>query len=178
MVGYAGLDAIKRERPDLVLLDLRMPDLSGIEVLERVRDVPEWRDIPFVVVSASVLRDEEKVALEAGARAFVRKPINESQLLECIKDVIGVRYVYAGNQTDPVADVSAFDDSGENVVDLVLLSALKDAALGGDIMTLNKLMPELEGSSPALTQNIRLYLDNYDYEAIISLLEARIAKKI
>jgi DNA-binding NarL/FixJ family response regulator len=71
--GEAALDAIERLRPDVVLLDLRMPDIDGLEVLERMRDVVPAPRCRVLLVSASLDEDIERIALAAGAAGCVSK---------------------------------------------------------------------------------------------------------
>ena len=71
--GEAALEAIHRLRPDVVLLDLRMPDLDGFEVLERLRDVDPPPACRVLIVSASLDEDIERAALAAGAAGCVSK---------------------------------------------------------------------------------------------------------
>jgi two-component system, NtrC family, C4-dicarboxylate transport response regulator DctD len=76
--GQAGLDAVVRNRPDLILLDLQMPRMSGLTLLKQVRDV-EAR-VPIIVISAT---EDSKVAAEAlrhGAVAFIPKPFDPRQV--------------------------------------------------------------------------------------------------
>jgi two-component system, NarL family, nitrate/nitrite response regulator NarL len=71
--GEAALEAIERLRPDVVLLDLRMPDLDGFEVLERLRDADPPAACRVLIVSASLDEDIERAALAAGAAGCVSK---------------------------------------------------------------------------------------------------------
>lgn len=71
--GEAALEAIERLRPDVVFLDLRMPDLDGFDVLERLRDADPPPTCRVVIVSASLDEETERAALAAGAVACVSK---------------------------------------------------------------------------------------------------------
>jgi DNA-binding NarL/FixJ family response regulator len=71
--GEAALDAIERLLPDIVLLDLRMPDVDGFGVLERLRDLDPAPTCRVVIVSASLDEDTERAARAAGAAACVSK---------------------------------------------------------------------------------------------------------
>ncbi len=77
-LGEAGLQEIAYHRPDVVLLDLGLPDLDGIDVLKRLRD---WSDVPVLILS---VRDQETVkvaALESGADDYVTKPFSTAELI-------------------------------------------------------------------------------------------------
>lgn len=76
--GKLGLQEAAFQRPDVVLLDLGLPDMDGIDVLKRLR---EWSDVPVLILS---VRDQEKVkveALEAGADDYVTKPFSTAELI-------------------------------------------------------------------------------------------------
>jgi DNA-binding NarL/FixJ family response regulator len=88
--GPEALLAIAREPPDLVLLDLVMPGMNGLEVCRRLRDDPSTRTLPIVTITAS--GDQEKVtALEAGADDFVQKPFNQAELLARVASLVRIK---------------------------------------------------------------------------------------
>jgi two-component system response regulator MprA len=80
--GESGLSSINAARPDAVLLDVMMPLLDGLKTLERMRAEPTMKQIPVVMLSAS-LSDQQR-ALNAGARFFLRKPYCGADLLEAL----------------------------------------------------------------------------------------------
>jgi DNA-binding NarL/FixJ family response regulator len=78
--GEAALEAIERLRPDVVLLDLRMPDLDGLAVLERLRDLDPPPDCRVLIVSASLDEETERVARAAGAAGCVSKELARADI--------------------------------------------------------------------------------------------------
>ena len=78
--GEAALDAIASVRPDVVLLDLRMPDIDGLEVLERLRDLDPPSQCRVLLVSASLDEDIERAALAAGAVGCVSKEMARADI--------------------------------------------------------------------------------------------------
>jgi len=86
--GREAIDSIKALRPDLVLLDLRLPEISGFEVCRIIKSDNELRNIPVIIFTASVNGLEEKMK-EMGADAYLPKPFEPDQLLEKIKSIIG-----------------------------------------------------------------------------------------
>ena len=85
--GSLGLDLAKRLRPDLVLLDLHLPDISGEEVLQNVRESPSIADTVVVVCSADVSPGQTRRLIDAGANAYLTKPIDLSDLFEMVRRV-------------------------------------------------------------------------------------------
>jgi two-component system cell cycle response regulator DivK len=83
--GADGVSLAVAHRPDLVLMDIQLPDIDGIEVLRRIREVKELDGMPVVAVSASVMPDDQQKIVTSGFDAFVTKPINLKQFLETVK---------------------------------------------------------------------------------------------
>ena len=80
--GHAALDAVDRQPPQLVILDLGLPDLDGIEVCRRLR---EGRSVPIVVLSARGAERDKVAALDAGADDYVTKPFGSEELLARVR---------------------------------------------------------------------------------------------
>jgi adenylate cyclase len=88
--GTAALERVADGSPDVVLLDIRMPDLDGYEVCRRIRSDPEHAYLPIIMVTSA--EDEERVrALEAGADDFVAKPLNGPELLARVRSLIRIK---------------------------------------------------------------------------------------
>jgi CheY-like chemotaxis protein len=87
--GASGLQAVRRHRPDLVLLDLQLPDMHGLQILETLRSDPQTADVPVVMLSASAMDEDVRSALERGANAYWTKPLDfgrfEHDLLEVLQ---------------------------------------------------------------------------------------------
>jgi two-component system KDP operon response regulator KdpE len=80
--GQSALDLVARFRPDVVILDLGLPDLDGIEVLHGIRG---WNRVPVVVLSARASSEEKVTALDAGADDYVTKPFEMNELLARVR---------------------------------------------------------------------------------------------
>ena len=86
--GRVGLAKAREHRPDLVLLDLRLPDLDGFSVCEELVDSPETCDIPIIIVSGSDRPDVVRTSRAAGCEFFVRKPYDPNALLTLIQHAL------------------------------------------------------------------------------------------
>ena len=88
MLGGMALDLAKEHAPDLVLLDLHLPDIGGDEVLARLKGDPATRDIPVVVFSADATRRQTEELVAAGAQDYLTKPIRVADLLAAVDAVL------------------------------------------------------------------------------------------
>ena len=79
--GELALRAAAIDPPELILLDIRMPDMNGFEVCQRLKAMPETRDVPVIFVSAVTETDEKVQGFEFGAVDFVTKPYQRNELL-------------------------------------------------------------------------------------------------
>jgi CheY-like chemotaxis protein len=86
--GLQALDLLARERPDLVLLDVFLADVNGIEVLKRLRALPGGKDLPVLIVTASTDHDLQRCAMELGAIGFLTKPIGHSELIAWLEKAL------------------------------------------------------------------------------------------
>ena len=83
--GTEGLSLASSQCPDLILLDLGLPDIDGMEVISKIR---EWSSVPILVISARALEDDKVLALDAGADDYITKPFGNSELLARIRTAL------------------------------------------------------------------------------------------
>ncbi len=88
MQGRLGIDLAREHRPDLILLDLNLPDMLGDEVLAALKADPRMRDIPVIMVSADAMGDRIEQLLAAGAAAYLTKPYRVTEFLRVIHDTL------------------------------------------------------------------------------------------
>jgi len=80
--GHEGLCLAQALAPDLILMDIVMPDIGGLEVIRRLREIPSCRGVAIIAVSASAGADVQGDAVAAGANAFVAKPVDMRLLMQ------------------------------------------------------------------------------------------------
>lgn len=83
--GEEALRFVKSENPDLVITDIMMPYINGLQVLERVKNDPETCDIPFIILSSKALSQDIVKGLELGGDDYITKPFNPDEMLLRIK---------------------------------------------------------------------------------------------
>ena len=83
-----AIPIISQEKPDVILLDIMMPDISGLEVLRYMRREPDLAMIPVIVVSAKSMPGDIKTGLEAGASLYLTKPVGFQDLKQAVEKVL------------------------------------------------------------------------------------------
>lgn len=86
--GETGLAKLADEIPDVVLLDMRMPGIDGLEVMRRMKRDPRFSDVPVIFVSANAQETAKRAALGAGGKFFLEKPFESRVLLDAIQRVL------------------------------------------------------------------------------------------
>ena len=87
--GAVAVEWARQYRPDLILMDLQLPDLSGLEATQQIKADPETSSIPIVAVTAFAMTGDEKKALDHGCDAYVAKPIVLRDFLNLVTGFIG-----------------------------------------------------------------------------------------
>jgi two-component system, cell cycle response regulator DivK len=83
--GEEGVRLAESERPDLILMDIQLPVLDGHEATRRIKQNPELRHIPIIVVTSYALSGDDQKAMAAGSDAYMAKPFSPRQLLATIR---------------------------------------------------------------------------------------------
>ena len=91
--AFSAVAEVRKQQPDLIILDLGLPAGDGFVVLERLRTNTHFAIIPVIVVSGRDLQANKERALKAGARAYLQKPWNDAELLALIRQLVGVEAV-------------------------------------------------------------------------------------
>ena len=86
--GGEALAAAERERPDIILMDVQLPSVSGLEAARRIKARADLRHIPIVAVTSFALSGDEKKAFAAGCDAYVAKPYDPRELLKLIQKLL------------------------------------------------------------------------------------------
>jgi CheY-like chemotaxis protein len=91
--GQEALEVIKRKSPDLILLDVMMPKMSGFEVCKRLKNDPATSDIPVIMVTALNELGDIKRGIESGTDDFLSKPVNKLELLTRVKTMLKLKHL-------------------------------------------------------------------------------------
>ncbi len=89
--GEEALDMAMRERPDLIIMDMELPKLSGLEVTRKLRETPAFSSIPIIAVTAYAMKGDKEKFVDGGCDAYLSKPINTRELPGVIAQMLQSR---------------------------------------------------------------------------------------
>jgi two-component system cell cycle response regulator DivK len=88
--GMDAMDIARQHRPALILMDIQLPEVSGLEVTRWLKDDPELRDIPVVAVTAFAMKGDEERIKSGGCEAYISKPISIAGFIETVRHYAGI----------------------------------------------------------------------------------------
>jgi len=86
--GEEAFEIAKQERPDLIIMDVQLPKMSGLEVTRKLREIPEFNRTPIIAVTAYAMKGDEEKALDAGCSGYLSKPIRARELPNLIAKML------------------------------------------------------------------------------------------
>ncbi len=87
--GLEAIDLAREHRPDLILMDIQLPEVSGLEVTKWIKEDDELRSIPIIAVTAFAMKGDEERIRQGGCEAYLSKPISVGKFLETVKAYLG-----------------------------------------------------------------------------------------
>jgi two-component system, cell cycle response regulator DivK len=87
--GFDALELARAHKPDLILMDIQLPEISGLEVTKWLKDDETLRHIPVIAVTAFAMKGDEERIREGGCEAYLSKPISVGKFLETIRSYLG-----------------------------------------------------------------------------------------
>ncbi|MEM6450759.1 MAG: ATP-binding protein [Cyanobacteria bacterium P01_D01_bin.105] len=168
--GKAAIAAATSSPPDLIITDIAMPVLGGIEMTQHLRQQPVLRHIPIIAVSATLSHVKPQETLDAGCDAFLAKPLDLNALLKEIQRLLKLTWIYAAPSSGPTQP-----DTAEIVIPASEeLGTLYKAAQGGFIDDIcqeaARLKQQNASYTPFVNQLIAL-AEQFEDEAIVQLIE-------
>ena len=87
--GIEALELTRKHRPDLIVMDIQLPEVSGLEVTKWLKDDPELKSIPVIAVTAFAMKGDEQRIRQGGCEAYISKPISIGTFLETVRRYLG-----------------------------------------------------------------------------------------
>ena len=99
--GVEAIDLARKHRPDLILMDIQLPEVSGLEVTKWIKDDPELHAIPVIAITAFAMKGDEERIRQGGCEAYLSKPISVAKFIETIRQFLGAPRENANDRPDP-----------------------------------------------------------------------------
>ena len=87
--GLEGFDLARKHRPDLILMDIQLPEVSGIDIIKLLKEDEGLRTIPVIAITAFAMKGDEERIRESGCEGYLSKPISVSKFIETVRSFIG-----------------------------------------------------------------------------------------
>ncbi len=173
--GVEAVQMFVEHRPDVILMDIRMPVMDGCEATRRIKAMPKGADTPIIAVSASALAEDKQMILDCGVDAYLSKPVEASQLLHTLQAILHLQYVQSVQcdvvQSPPSSATSPTNDLYANIPTDIRLG-LYTAIEQGDIARCNAYLVQLHLLQPATAEVLQKLVNDFEYDTLQQLLIA------
>jgi signal transduction histidine kinase/DNA-binding response OmpR family regulator len=173
--GHAGLRLAIGLQPDLIISDLSMPGMDGLEMIRRIRQSETLSQIPILVSSASVFESDRYQSLDAGANDFLSKPIDVAELLRKLKHHLNLEWIYADADHDSKDRLTNQSDQTDFVLpSSEAIDELYALTMKGNMKAILRYLEDLAETNPNLipfTTKVSQLAETFDDEAILVCLD-------
>jgi CheY-like chemotaxis protein len=170
--GQEAVAAFKKERPDLIWMDMRMPVMDGYEATRQIRRCPGGDAVPIIAITASAYSEQSADILAAGCDDIVFKPFREHDIFGAMGRFLGIEYIYAqGGEAMPDRTVKVVLTSAK-LAELPeeLRQELREATLALDRKAVFNVIARMNDRAPEVAAGLKDLLDNYQMGELRDLL--------
>lgn len=170
--GLEGLEQAEILKPDLVLMDIRMPVMDGYESMERIRQIEALHSVPIIALSASATREVQQRSLAAGANGFLTKPVNHDELMRAMADYLKLDW-----QTNDPEEADESETSSEEIMiappqeEMDILLTLARAGNMRAIRNQADRIAELNEQYQPFAEKLQILARAYQSSSILRLVE-------
>ena len=171
--GVLALEFARVRRPDIIVMDIVMPEMDGFEAIRRIRADVQLRDVPIIAVSASTSKTDEEKAVAVGANSFLMKPVDFERLLEEMRILLGLTWIQERAIVEPALNghapgpvVAPPPDTLEKLHGLAKIGNMKDIRESAAQVAM--LGPRYR----PFADRLRMLADTYQSKAILDLIES------
>jgi signal transduction histidine kinase/DNA-binding response OmpR family regulator len=170
--GAEGVGAFTSWRPHLILMDIRMPIMDGLEAAKRIRALEGGRDVKIVALTASVFKEERDNVMAAGMDDFIRKPYRPNEIFDCLTRHLGIRFVEEESSENATTEpVTALRPETFATLPTEIQKELTDALISLDVARINETIRKVSLLNPALGDALAHHADRFDYTRILEAVQ-------
>ncbi len=170
--GRQCLEIARSWRPDVILLDLRMPEMGGRETARRLHEIPLLRETPVIAVTASAFVEGCETALAAGCDACLTKPIRFTELLDIMHKLLPLEWIYAEPLTAAGSQTGEKENRNLSAEQITQIIGFIET---GSIYEIQEIAKDLDdsGCCPAFTRQLKILANEFNIPGIQKLLETQ-----
>jgi CheY-like chemotaxis protein len=173
--GEAAIRNWEQWNPGLILMDMHMPVMDGLEATRRIKADPRGKETVIAVLTASAMDDDRRAVSQSGADGFLTKPCREDELFEKMRALLNITYDYeemSGAEGQPFIGVAALSAEKLGQLPRELIDKLLNATLNGNKKLLDQLILKVRETKDAeFAQALQELADKYEYDALTRWLE-------
>ena len=175
--GAEAIAQCQAWKPHLILMDLRMPGMDGYEASRKIR-YEHGDTIKIIAISASAFEEHQNKAREAGMNAFIAKPFKPSELLETIKQLAGVDYIYRsenGTAAEPVRHIPSEVPIEQEIhrLPVELVNQLYEATCRAEYDLMLSIVDQIAARETSIGQRLRQLVEQFDYASLQEILKSK-----
>lgn len=172
--GAEAVKAWKTWRPEIILMDLVMPVLNGMDAIKSIRSQPGGDEPVIIAVTASVMKEEREQVMAGGANEFLGKPFIEAELFHLIAKNSTIKFIYDKEKKKEVVKLPEVDQYRNiELLPQELRDRLVEALNIGYTREINKCIEQVSQYDPALFPELKRMAEGYDYQAILGLFQSK-----
>jgi len=169
--GQQAVERFAEWEPDLVLMDMRMPVMDGLEAIDRIRATDAGRSVKIVALTASAFADTRQELLSKGADGYISKPFTEGELLRLMGELLGAEYVGATSmEGEPVDHGHHATEVPATRLPAELVKEIREATTRADFDRVLELTDEIDKHDPVLARGVRRLARAFEAELILEIL--------
>jgi signal transduction histidine kinase/DNA-binding NarL/FixJ family response regulator len=176
--GLEALTRVETVQPDLILMDLRMPVMDGLEAMRRLQQIPDFSMIPIIAVSAGATADKQNSCMAAGAKGFLTKPIDHQCLLHEIGKLLHLTWIHEDSRScSPPADAGV---ESFVVPDRSQMEILQELARSGNMRAIrerSEALTALDARYRPFADRLSQLAQGYQSKALLRLVEKHSPEK-
>ena len=173
--GQEGVRLALELKPDLILMDLRMPLMNGYEATKQIKSTEKGLSTPIIALTASAFDEDKKKAKLYGLQGYIRKPFRESELFGEIGKILGITYKYEADKIE-ISDFEEAETDENAIANLKklpvnMLDNMLDAITKADMDSLLEVINSIDPVNSKLIKYLKYLAGNYDYNKIQQLIQ-------
>ena len=169
--GKEGVELFQQVQPHFIWMDRRMPIMDGIEATRTIRALPNGKEVKIVAVTASVFLEQRQEFLAVGVNDIVNKPYRESEILDCMAQQLGVKFIYDTPELEQTAEKGSVNIDALQTLPPLLITELKAAVTELDIEKCSELIEQIKQVDAPLAMQLFERVHQLDFETLSQWLK-------